>query len=172
MPRPEEYEVLILGSGKSGKSLAWHLAASRYRTAVVGRRWVGGACPNVNCLPSKNEIWSAKVPDLVHHAAKFDLVTGPIAIDMGRVRERKHAIVRDETADHLDLYTASGAELIVGAGRLVILTHPTIADGLNTLFAPIPAAESLSRQRYNPEYTTEATRTDATRHSGSSVGIG
>ena len=85
MPRPEEYEVLILGSGKSGKSLAWHLAGSGYRTAVVGRRWIGGACPNVNCLPSKNEIWSAKVADLVHQAAKFSLVTGPIAIDMGRV---------------------------------------------------------------------------------------
>ena len=119
MPRPEEYEVLILGSGKSGKNLAWHLAGSGYRTAVVGRRWIGGACPNVNCLPSKNEIWSAKVADLVHHAAKFGLVTGPIAIDMVRVRERKRAMVRDEIAAHLDLYKASGAELIMGAGCFV-----------------------------------------------------
>ena len=116
MPRPEEYEVLILGSGKSGKSLAWHLAGSGHRTAVVERRWIGGACPNVNCLPSKNEIWSAKVADLVHHAAKFGLVTGPITIDMGRVRERKRAMVNDEIAVHLDLYKASGAELIMGTG--------------------------------------------------------
>ena len=119
MPRPEEYEVLILGSGKSGKHLAWHLAGSGYRTAVVERRWIGRACPNVNCLPSKNEIWSAKVADLVHHAAKFGLATGPITIDMGRVRERKRAMVKDEIAVHLDLYKASGAELIMGAGRFV-----------------------------------------------------
>jgi pyruvate/2-oxoglutarate dehydrogenase complex dihydrolipoamide dehydrogenase (E3) component len=119
MPRPEEYEVLILGSGKSGKSLAWHLAGSGHRTAVVERRWIGGACPNVNCLPSKNEIWSAKVADLVHHAAQFGLVTGPITIDMGRVRERKRAMVKDEIADHLALYKASGAELIMGTGRFV-----------------------------------------------------
>src|SRR5215470_14643336 len=119
MPRPEEYEVLILGSGKSGKSLAWHLAGSGHRTAVMERRWIGGACPNVNCLPSKNEIWSAKVADLVHHAAKFGLVTGPITIDMGRVRERKRAMVKDEIAEHLALYKASGAELIMGTGRFV-----------------------------------------------------
>src|SRR5215813_1142412 len=119
MPRPEEYEVLILGSGKSGKSLAWHLAGSGHRTAVVERRWIGGACPNVNCLPSKNEIWSARVADLVHHAAKFGMVTGPTAIDMRRVRQRKRDMVDGLIAMHLDLYRASGAELIMGAGRFV-----------------------------------------------------
>jgi pyruvate/2-oxoglutarate dehydrogenase complex dihydrolipoamide dehydrogenase (E3) component len=119
MPRPEEYQVLILGSRKSGKSLASHLAGSGYRTAVVERRWIGGARPNVNGLPSKNELWSAKVADLVQHAAKLGLVAGPIAIDMGRVRERKRAMVRDEIAAHLDLYNASGAELIMGAGCFV-----------------------------------------------------
>jgi pyruvate/2-oxoglutarate dehydrogenase complex dihydrolipoamide dehydrogenase (E3) component len=118
MPRPEEYEVLILGSGKSGKSLAWHLAGSGHRTAVVERRWIGGACPNVNCLPSKNEIWSAKVADLVHHAAKFGLVTGPITIDMGRVRERKRAMVKDEIADHLDLYQGERRRTDHGHGAL------------------------------------------------------
>ena len=75
MSRPEQYEVLVLGSGAGGKLLAWHLARSGRRTAVVERKWIGGSCPNINCLPSKNEIWSAKVADLVHHAAKFGLVT-------------------------------------------------------------------------------------------------
>src|SRR5256885_3776709 len=116
---PERIEPLVLGSGNGGMYLAWHMARSGRRTAVVERRWIGGACPNVNCLPSKNEIWSAKVADLVHHAAKFGLVTGPITIDMGRVRERKRAMVKDEIAVHLDLYKASGAELIMGTGRFV-----------------------------------------------------
>jgi pyruvate/2-oxoglutarate dehydrogenase complex dihydrolipoamide dehydrogenase (E3) component len=42
----------------------------------VERRWIGGSCPNINCLPSKNEIWSAKVADLVRHAGNFGLKTG------------------------------------------------------------------------------------------------
>jgi pyruvate/2-oxoglutarate dehydrogenase complex dihydrolipoamide dehydrogenase (E3) component len=57
------------------------------------RKWIGGTCPNINCLPTKNEIWTAKVADLVHHAAKFGMVTGASAIDMSRVRQRKRDMV-------------------------------------------------------------------------------
>jgi pyruvate/2-oxoglutarate dehydrogenase complex dihydrolipoamide dehydrogenase (E3) component len=119
MSQPERYEVLVLGSGAGGKLLAWHLAGSGRRTAVVERKWIGGSCPNVNCLPSKNEIWSAKVADLIHHAAKFGMVTGPAAIDMGRVRQRKRDMVKGLIAMHLDQYKASGAELIMGSGRFL-----------------------------------------------------
>src|SRR5262249_19548224 len=77
MSEPQRYEVLVLGSGAGGKLLAWHLATSGRRTAVVERKWIGGSCPNVNCLPSKNEIWSARVADLVHHAAKFGIEAAP-----------------------------------------------------------------------------------------------
>jgi pyruvate/2-oxoglutarate dehydrogenase complex dihydrolipoamide dehydrogenase (E3) component len=119
MPQPERFEILVLGSGEGGKYLAWHMARSGHRTAVVERRWIGGSCPNINCLPSKNEIWSAKVADLVHHAAKFGLVTGPAAIDMARVRQRKREMVDGLIAMHLDLYKASGTELIMGTGHFV-----------------------------------------------------
>jgi len=119
MTEPQRYEVLVLGSGAGGKLLAWHLAKAGRRTAVVERKWIGGSCPNINCLPSKNEIWTAKVADLVHHAAKFGMVTGPTAIDMGRVRQRKREMVDGLVAMHLEKYRASGAELILGAGRFV-----------------------------------------------------
>src|SRR5258707_15853647 len=59
-----------------------YLAQSGQQTVVVERRWVGGSCPNVNCLPSKNEIWSAKVADLVHHAARFGVFLGSASSDM------------------------------------------------------------------------------------------
>src|SRR3981081_2655646 len=85
MPQTERYEMLVLGSGEGGKFLAWHMAKSGHRTAVVERKLIGGSCPNTNCLPSKNEIWSAKVADLVHHADRFGMVTGSTATDMKRV---------------------------------------------------------------------------------------
>jgi pyruvate/2-oxoglutarate dehydrogenase complex dihydrolipoamide dehydrogenase (E3) component len=119
MSRPERVEALVLGSGYGGKLLAWHMARSGRRTAVVERRYIGGSCPNINCLPSKNEIWSAKVAHLAHHAAQFGTVTGPVAIDMARVRQRKRAMVDDEIAAHLHNYKTSGAELIMGSGRFV-----------------------------------------------------
>jgi pyruvate/2-oxoglutarate dehydrogenase complex dihydrolipoamide dehydrogenase (E3) component len=119
MAQATPYEDLVLGSGAGGKLLAWHLASSGRRVAVVERRWVGGSCPNIACLPSKNEIWSAKVADLLHHAAQFGAATGPIMVDMVRVRQRKREMVEGLVALHLDLYKKSGAELIMGEGRFV-----------------------------------------------------
>src|SRR3954462_13629693 len=119
MPNPEQYDVVVIGSGEGGKYLAWHLARSGRRTAVVERRWIGGSCPNINCLPSKNEIWSARVAALVRHAASFGMVTGPAAIDMRRVRQRKREMVEGLVAMHLEKYKASGAELVMGSGRFV-----------------------------------------------------
>jgi pyruvate/2-oxoglutarate dehydrogenase complex dihydrolipoamide dehydrogenase (E3) component len=119
MSQPKPYEDVVLGSGAGGKLLAWHLASSGRRVAVVERRWVGGSCPNIACLPSKNEIWSAKVADLLHHAAQFGIVTGSAAVDMAMVRQRKREMVEGLVALHLDLYKKSGAELIMGDGRFV-----------------------------------------------------
>jgi len=115
----ERYDDLVLGSGAGGKLLSWHLARAGRRTAVVERRYIGGSCPNINCLPSKNEVWSAKVADLIHHAAAFGVVTGSTAIDMRRVRQRKRDMVDGLIAMHLDQYRASGAELIMGTARFL-----------------------------------------------------
>ena len=118
-PRAEQVDILVLGSGEGGKYLAWHMAQSGHRTAVVERRWIGGSCPNINCLPSKNEIWSAKVAALVKHAAEFGTDAGSVAIDMARVRQRKRDMVDGLIAMHRERYKASGAELIMGTGRFV-----------------------------------------------------
>src|SRR4029077_1359071 len=119
MTHSEHFEALILGSGTGGKLLAWHLAKSGRRTAVVERQYIGGSCPNINCLPSKNEIWSAEVAHLVHHAAEFGTVASPVSIDMATVRRRKRSMVDDLVAIHLQNYKTSGAELIMGTGRFV-----------------------------------------------------
>lgn len=122
MSQPERFEILVLGSGAGGKLLAWHMARAGRRTAVVERRWIGGSCPNVNCLPSKNEIQSAKVASLVRHGAEYGVKTGPVEIDMAAVRDRKRRMVDQQIAAHLHNYKASGAELIMGSGRFVTQT--------------------------------------------------
>jgi pyruvate/2-oxoglutarate dehydrogenase complex dihydrolipoamide dehydrogenase (E3) component len=119
MSQAEHVDMLILGSGEGGKYLAWHMAKAGHRTAVVERKLIGGSCPNTNCLPSKNEIWSAKVADLVRHADQFGIRTGPAATDMTKVLARKKAMVDDLIAVHLENYKASGAELVMGTGRLI-----------------------------------------------------
>ena len=119
MSQPEQFDILILGSGKSGKLLAWHTAQSGRRAAVVERRWIGGSCPNIACLPSKNEIWSAKVAHLARAGARFGVVTGPVTTDMATVVKRKRDMVQREIDAHLRNYKTTGAELIMGNGRFV-----------------------------------------------------
>lgn len=113
----EEFDVVILGSGQGGKLLAWHLGRSGKRVAVVERRWVGGACPAVSCLPSKNELWSARVAHLVRNASQFGTMTGAVSTDMTKVRGRKQDMIDREITFHIGAYRDSGAELIMGSGH-------------------------------------------------------
>ena len=119
MAHPEHLDVVILGSGQGGKLLAWELGRSGKKVAVVERRWVGGSCPAVACLPSKNELWSARVAHLVRNAARFGTIAHDIKTDMAKVRCRKQVMVEREIAFHLHAYKDSGAELIMGNGRFV-----------------------------------------------------
>src|SRR5215469_14662075 len=115
----ERFDILILGSGAGGKLLAWHMARSGRQTAVVERRWIGGSCPNVNCLPSKNEIQSAKVASLARHGAEYGARAGHVEIDMATVRDRKRKMVDQQILAHVRNYQTSGAQLIMGSGRFV-----------------------------------------------------
>jgi pyruvate/2-oxoglutarate dehydrogenase complex dihydrolipoamide dehydrogenase (E3) component len=119
MSQTEHFDVVILGSGQGGKLLAWHLGRSGKKVAVVERRWVGGSCPAVACLPSKNELWSARVAHLVQNAEQFGTLVGAIKTDMRKVRNRKQNMIDREIEFHLGAYKSSGAELIMGSGRFV-----------------------------------------------------
>ncbi|MEE7463490.1 mercuric reductase [Methylobacterium fujisawaense] len=134
----DHYDALVIGSGEGGKFLAWHLAKAGQRVAVIERRWVGGSCPNTNCLPSKNEIWSAEIAHRARQADRYGIETGPVAVDMGRVVARKRAMVRDLIDMHLDRYRESGAELVMGTARFTgprALTVALNAGGSRALTA-------------------------------------
>ena len=131
MPDAQHYDTLVLGSGEAGKYLAWHQAKAGRRTAVVERSMIGGACPNVACLPSKNIIYSAHVAALCRRALEFGVEAGEVGIDMQAVRERKRKMVDDLIAIHRRNYATSGAELIMGEGRFVApkTLEVQLADG-------------------------------------------
>src|SRR3977135_1958349 len=119
MAQPERFDVLVLGSGQGGKLLAWHMARSGRKTAVVERRWIGGSCPNIACMPSKNEISSAKVAHVARPGGEYGTVTDSVTVDMATVRRRKREMVERQVAKHLQIYRTSGAKLIMGTGRFV-----------------------------------------------------
>ena len=117
--KPQEYDLVVLGSGEGGKYLAWTLAKQGKHVAVVEQKYIGGSCPNIACLPSKNIIHSAKVASYFFRSTEFGISKENVQINMTAVRDRKRKMVDGLVQMHLDNYKASGAELILGSGRFV-----------------------------------------------------
>src|SRR5262245_24904691 len=113
----EEYENVVIGSGVGGKLVAWTLARRGQKTVVVERSMIGGSCPNVACLPSKNVIHSAKAVALVDPKLGLGVTTGQPKVDMPAVARRKRQMVDGLVEMHLANYKASGTELVMGEGR-------------------------------------------------------
>ena len=150
MPNVEKYDLVVLGSGKAGKLLAWKLAGDGKRVAVIERQYVGGACPNIACLPSKNVIHSAKVASYARRGAEFGIAPSPRPIDMVAVRDRKRRMVNEEIELHLQKYRQTGAELIMGRGRFIAprtLEVALNAGGTRTLRGKTVAINTGSRAR-------------------------
>src|SRR5262245_13221499 len=126
----EHLQNLIIGSGVAGKILAWKLAGKGQKTVVVERALVGGSCPNVACLPSKNVIYSAKAVSLVHATKGLGVVNGSVRADMAGVARRKWRMVNELVELHLAKFRASGAELVMGEARF--MEPKTVRVTLNT----------------------------------------
>lgn len=115
----EEYDLVIIGSGEGSKFLAWTSARQGQRVALIERRWIGGSCPNIACLPSKNIIHSAKVASLFARAAEFGINTSDFTVDMSAVTNRKRKMVKELVDIHIRNYETSGTEFILGQAQFI-----------------------------------------------------
>jgi pyruvate/2-oxoglutarate dehydrogenase complex dihydrolipoamide dehydrogenase (E3) component len=129
--QPEEFDVVILGGGTVSTIAAWTFAGEGKQVAVVERKYIGGSCPNIACLPSKNIIHSAKVASYLRRSEEFGITHDGFAIDMAGVRERKRRMVRGLNDMYMENYRNTGAEFILGTGRFLApkIVEVTLADG-------------------------------------------
>ncbi|HET9039023.1 MAG TPA: mercuric reductase [Gemmatimonadales bacterium] len=118
MSTAERYDAIVIGAGQAGGPLASALARSGRRTALIEREHVGGTCINEGCTPTKTMVASARVAYLARRGADYGVGTGPVTVDMARVRERKRAIVKSFRAGSLRRVEATeGLELICAEAR-------------------------------------------------------
>jgi pyruvate/2-oxoglutarate dehydrogenase complex dihydrolipoamide dehydrogenase (E3) component len=116
---PEDYDLVLLGSGTGSKVLAWTFGQEGKRVATIERKYLGGACPNIACLPSKNIIHSAKVASYFRRGREFGIESDAFTVNMSQVRDRKRKMVSDLVDLHRANYQKSGVDLILGSGRFV-----------------------------------------------------
>src|SRR6185369_1570292 len=110
MSSTTHYDAIVIGAGQSGGPLSSGLARAGRRTAIVEREHVGGTCINEGCTPTKTMVASARVAYLARRAADYGVVTGPVTVDLKRVRQRKRDIV--------DSFRTSSQRRIEGTDRV------------------------------------------------------
>src|SRR6201987_2559364 len=127
----EEFDLLILGGGTGSTVAAWTFASEGRRVAVVDRKYIGGSCPNIACLPSKNIIHSAKVVDYFRRSKEFGIALDVFTLEMSGVRDRKRKMVVGLNEMYMENYRKTGAEFILGTGRFLAprTVEVTLADG-------------------------------------------
>jgi pyruvate/2-oxoglutarate dehydrogenase complex dihydrolipoamide dehydrogenase (E3) component len=116
---PEAFDLVILGGGTGSTIAAWTFAGQGQRVAVIERKYIGGSCPNIACLPSKNIIHGAKVASYFRRSQEFGIAHDGFTIDMSGVRDRKRKMVSGMNEVYLNNYRNTGAEFIVGTGRFI-----------------------------------------------------
>jgi pyruvate/2-oxoglutarate dehydrogenase complex dihydrolipoamide dehydrogenase (E3) component len=115
----EQYDAIVIGAGQAGVPLATALARSGRRTAIIEREHVGGTCINEGCTPTKTMVASARVAYLARRAADYGVHTGPITIDMAKVRQRKRDIVESfRGGSQRRIESTEGVDLLMGEARL------------------------------------------------------
>jgi pyruvate/2-oxoglutarate dehydrogenase complex dihydrolipoamide dehydrogenase (E3) component len=128
---PEQYDLVILGGGTGSTIAAWTFAKQGQRVAAIDRKYIGGSCPNIACLPSKNIVHSARVASYFRRSEEFGIAKRDFTIDMSAVRDRKRRMVSGWNNAYLDNYKKSGAEFILGSGRFIgpKTVEVTLPDG-------------------------------------------
>src|SRR6516162_1321150 len=116
---PEEYDLVILGGGTGSTIAAWTFSGQGQRVVTIDRKYVGGSCPNIACLPSKNIIHSARIAAYVRRSEEFGIRKRDVTVDMSVVRDRKRRMVSNWNDAYLGNYKKNGAEFILGSGRLI-----------------------------------------------------
>ncbi|HEX8893303.1 MAG TPA: FAD-dependent oxidoreductase, partial [Terriglobales bacterium] len=115
MSTADHYDAIVIGSGQGGTPLCTALAEAGLRTALIEREHVGGTCINEGCTPTKTMIASGRVAYMARRGADYGVHTGPISIDMERVRQRKGDIVaRFRNGDQGKIEKTANLDLIFG----------------------------------------------------------
>jgi pyruvate/2-oxoglutarate dehydrogenase complex dihydrolipoamide dehydrogenase (E3) component len=125
----ESFDAIIIGSGQGGNPLADALVSAGKKTALIERKYAGGTCINTGCTPTKTMVASARVAYLARRASDYGVQVGPVEIDMGRVRERKRAIVssmresREKKLEKAQVAFIRGEASFVAPGTLRVVLN-------------------------------------------------
>ncbi len=118
MTQTRYYDAIVIGAGQAGGPLSTELARAGWKTALLEREHVGGTCINEGCTPTKTMVASARVAYLARRGADYGVQTGPVTVDMTKVRQRKRDIVDSfRNGSQRRIESTKGVDLLMGEAR-------------------------------------------------------
>lgn len=115
----EEYDILVFGGGKAGKTLAIDQAKAGKRVALVEAGLIGGSCINIACIPSKTLIRTAEIVHALQGLSEFGVKVDGLETDFEDVEKRTARIVQEMVRTNRASFDASGMTFIEGWGRFI-----------------------------------------------------
>ena len=116
----EEFDDVVLGGGKGGKSLAMALANAGHRVALIEKGQIGGSCINVACIPTKTMVASVKLIELASRADEFGVALRPAESSIAGIVERKRRVVGGNDRHHWKLFTGTpNMAFLLGTGKFL-----------------------------------------------------
>lgn len=130
MTKIEEFDLLVVGGGKAGKTLAMDLAKAGQRVAMVERGMIGGTCINVACIPTKTLVTSARALRTLRQARDLGMIADGHP-DLNLLRAHKNGVVEGMVAGNRKMFLDSGMDLVIGTARFIgpRTANVELADG-------------------------------------------
>ncbi|HEY7814894.1 MAG TPA: FAD-dependent oxidoreductase [Nakamurella sp.] len=114
----EDVDLLVVGGGKAGKSLAMDRAKAGWTVAMIERDKIGGTCINVACIPTKALVGSDRTLLTARRADLMGIIVeGEPEVSLERLRHHKESVVGGMVAAHEKMFADSGMDFLMGTAR-------------------------------------------------------
>jgi pyruvate/2-oxoglutarate dehydrogenase complex dihydrolipoamide dehydrogenase (E3) component len=156
MPKQRAFDLVVIGAGAAGLSVAAVAAQLGVPVALIERNRMGGDCLNFGCVPSKALLAAARHAAAIRAASRFGVVAGEPQVDFARVLDHvHHAIAEIAPNDSEERFIGLGATVIRGEARFtgpdtVAVNGETlkarrivIAAGARAFLPPIPGLDTV-----------------------------
>ncbi len=128
------FDLLVIGSGKGGKTLATQMANQGQNVALVEKKWIGGSCINVACIPTKTLVKTAKVAHTLQNLAHYGIVPkppaypSPLPLEMHPIFDRKRVVVETMIDRNQQAFDSAGVHLLAGSASFLSNNEVSVDD--------------------------------------------
>jgi dihydrolipoamide dehydrogenase len=127
---PENYDLIVLGSGPGGYVAAIRAAQLGLKVAIVERENLGGICLNWGCIPTKALLRSAEIYHYMQHAGNYGLTATGISADVDAVVKRSRGVAKQLNQGIGHLMKKNKITVHMGDGKITAAGRPSVTkDG-------------------------------------------